>query len=146
MLKKSKSKLKTKPKSKVKTKVKKKSPLFGWYFMIENDANYPDNANVTFIKPAPWDTEKKIDEIWTKAESNEISYIAEKLIFDKELVMSCVYSFDTFTQDMVRTELKLVGLSEVKAEEVDLATLLMEMNSNLPKDSDDNDCSGCNSP
>lgn len=122
---------------------KSKVCLSDFAYIIEPDPNFEDNANITFARKSLWDAERKVDENWTKEEHKAIGKLAKDLELDEEPIMPCVYSFDTFTQDRVRNELGKLGMNEVKPDEVDVAKIMLEANSNVEENKCDG-CEGCN--
>lgn len=82
----------------------KTSKLNGWSWQIETDPNYPDNLNLTLIKPD--------NKTWTKEEHKEVKILIKKLGLDQEPIMPGMYSFDAPMREMVRHELGLIGMAE----------------------------------
>jgi hypothetical protein len=86
------------------TKIPTQSILAGFQYEIETDSNYPDNSNLTFIKPG--------NVAFTKEETKAITTLAEKMGLDPEPIMEGMYSFDALTKELIVRELGLAGLTE----------------------------------
>jgi hypothetical protein len=89
---------------KVATKKPIKSPFKDWQFEICPDSNYPDNLNVSFIKPN--------NAAWVKEDNKTMKPLINKLMLDPEPIMDGMYSFDGLTVEMIRRELLADGLTE----------------------------------
>jgi hypothetical protein len=78
--------------------------LNGWAFELDLDSNYPDNMNITFIKPN--------NDKLTKDDLKEVKKVVKKLALDQEPIMEGMYSFDALTVEMVRRECLAAGMTE----------------------------------
>ena len=103
-----------------------------WQFSIESDSNYPDNDNLTFIKPS--------NEARTKEEKREVNKLVKKLGLDPEPIMDDTYSFDALTVEMVKRELTTLGLTEF----IEVNTYVPDFSEPVDEtQEEDGSCSSC---